>query len=110
MDCIVPLRGIPNNSTTYRLPIDDQNISLTLRLTYNEIAGYWMMDLTNEDGQMLVSGLPVIPAQNILEQYRYMQIGSAYVLPKSKVEDQWPGYESLTSDWYLVWSDTYDDG
>lgn len=55
---------------------------------------------------MLVSALPLVPAQNILEQFAYMGIGSAYVLPRTQVKEQWPSAETLTADWYLVWSDT----
>ena len=50
MDCIIPLKPIPNNTTTYKVPVDDQNISLTFRTTYNEQAKYWLLDISNSEG------------------------------------------------------------
>lgn len=105
MDCIIPLKPIPNNTVTYKVPVDDQNISLTFRTSYNEQAKYWLLDITNSEGVELIAGLPLVPAQNILEQFSYLQIGSAYLAPKSKVDEQWPGLNTL-DDWYLIWSDT----
>ena len=82
------------------------NITLLFRITYNELAKYWLMDISDDEGNMLISALPLVPAQNILEQFAYMGIGSAYVLPRTQVKEQWPSAETLTADWYLIWSDT----
>ena len=106
MDCIIPLKPIPNNTTTYKVPVDDQNVSLTFRTTYNEQAKYWLLDISNSEGEELIAGLPLVPAQDILEQFKYLKIGSAYLVPKSKVSEQWPGMDTL-DDWYLIWRDTY---
>ncbi len=81
-------------------------MTLVFRVTYNELAKYWLMDISTAEMGMLVSALPVIPAQNILEQYQYLGIGSAYVLPRAKVVEQWPSADTISTDWYLVWSDT----
>ena len=86
MYSIVPIQNIPNNRFSSKIPVDGQNLTLIFYVTYNELAKYWLMDISNADGTMLISGLPVVPAQNILEQYQYMQIGSATSCrgPKSK--------------------------
>lgn len=110
MYAIIPLSGIPNNETTYRIPVNNGNISLKLRLTYNEISRYWSVDITNRDGAMLISALPLVPGQNILEQYEYMNVGGAWVIPRSSVKEEWPSYSTLTSNWYLIWSDTHAGG
>lgn len=106
MYSIVPIQNIPNNRFSSKIPVDGQNLTLIFYVTYNELAKYWLIDISNADGTMLLSGLPVVPAQNILEQYQYMQIGSAYILPRSKVKEQWPSADTLSTDWYLIWSDT----
>ncbi len=106
MYSIVPLQNIPNTTFSSKIPVDGKNISLTFHLTYNELAKYWLVDVSNSEGKMLISALPVIPAQNILEQYQYLRIGSAYILPRDSVQEQWPTAETLATDWYLVWSDT----
>lgn len=107
MYSIVPISDIPNNTFSSKIPVDGKNLTLTFRVTYNELAKYWLIDINDTNGNVLIRGLPVIPAQNILEPYQYMQIGSAYILPRTKVKEQWPTAGTLSSDWYLVWSDTY---
>ena len=103
----IPIRGIPNYSFACVIPVDGANVTLLFRTTFNELAKYWLIDISTNEGVMLVSGLPVIPAQNILEQFSYMNIGSSYILPKSVVLEQWPSANTLESDWHLIWSDTH---
>lgn len=106
MISIIPLEAIPNKTTSCKIPVDGQNLLLLFTLTYNELAKYWVVEIKNSNGKSLVSALPVIPAENILEQFKYLKIGSAYILPRQTVKEEWPSYETLNSNWYLVWSDT----
>lgn len=105
MYCLVPMQAIPNHSFSCVLPIDGGNTEVTIRLMYNEVAECWMMDLT-KDNEVVVASLPMVPAQDILEQLAYLQIGSAWILPKTDVKEQWPSYGTLSSDWYVLWGDT----
>lgn len=102
---IIPINPIPNQTFSCKIPIDNKNITLTFLVTYNEIAKYWVISISSNDA-MLIRNLPIMPAQNLLEQFIYMQIGSAYIVPKHTVNEQYPTYETLNTDWYLVWSDT----
>lgn len=106
MVSIIPVQAVPHCTFSSKIPVDGANLTLFFTVTYNELAKYWLVDIADADGTALISSLPVIPAQNILEQYQYMKIGSAYILPRSSVAEQWPSADTLTSDWYLVWSDT----
>ena len=105
MYSIVPMQAIPNHSFGAVVPIDGGNTSLRFRLMYNEVAGYWVTDIS-KDGEKVLAGLPMVPAQNILEQFKYLGIGSAWILPRSEVAEQWPSYGTLESDWYVLWGDT----
>lgn len=102
----IPLVAVPNYSFSSTIPVDGANITLLFHITYNELAKYWLIDISDDEGNMLISAMPLVPAQNILEQYAYMGIGSAYLLPRAQVKEQWPSVDTLTSDWYLIWSDT----
>lgn len=102
----IPLEAVPNYSFSSTIPVDGTNITLIFHITYNELAKYWLIDISDNEGNMLISEMPLVPAQNILEQYAYMGIGSAYLLPRAQVKEQWPSADTLTSDWYLIWSDT----
>lgn len=106
MQSIIPIQAVPNMSFSSVIPVDSNNITLIFTLTYNELAKYWVVSIAKSDGTTLIRSLPVIPAQNILEQYKYMQIGSAYIVPRQTVKEQWPSMDTLATDWYLVWSDT----
>ena len=102
---IVPMTGIANNKFQSKIYVDGSNIAFTFRLTYNELAKYWLLDISVND-EMKISALPLTPSQNLLEQFDYLGLGSLHVLPRSQLKTQWPDYENLTSDWYIVWGDT----
>ncbi|MDQ0202472.1 phage baseplate plug family protein [Pectinatus haikarae] len=106
MYSIIPLQAVPNQTFSSKIPVDKQNITLSFTLNYNELANYWVVSITDSNGTMLITSLPIIPAQNILEQFKYMNIGSAYVVPRQTISEEWPTENTLDSDWYLVWSDT----
>lgn len=105
MYSIIPLQAQPNRSFSCSIPVDDENISLNFSMSYNDFAGYWSMTISRSSDDMLIRNLPIIPGDNILGQFEYMRIGSAFVVPRQSVEEQWPGYNTLTSDWYLIWGD-----
>lgn len=105
MFSIIPIAATPNYTFSSKVPVDGQNIVLGFELRYNELAGYWIVTIRNERSD-LIAGLPVLPAQNILEQYEYLQIGSAYIVPAQTVAEQWPSRYTLGAQWYLVWGDT----
>ncbi len=102
---IVPISAIPNYKFSSKIPVDNQNITLQFECQYNELAGYWIVNVL-QTGKYLIAGLPVLPAQNILEQYAYLGIGSAYIVPAQTIKEQWPSRYTLGSSWYLVWGDT----
>lgn len=67
------------------------------------------MSITDhETGNMLIDALPLLPgeypAANLLEAYRYLGIGSAYLVSVSQV-DSIPTLESLGTEHLIVWSD-----
>lgn len=103
---VVPLNVVSNQSFGIKVPVDGNNLSLQLTLTYNELAKYWVLNISNSAGEALISGLPVVPSRDLLEQYKYLGIGSAYLVPTQTVVDQWPNTKTLGSEWYLLWGDT----
>ena len=64
------------------------------------------MTVSDTNGLILINNLPMLPGQNILEQYSYLEIGSACIIPAHQMEDEYPNAENLGGDWLLVWSDT----
>jgi hypothetical protein len=68
------------------------------------------MGITDEKGILLVDSLPIItgifPAANLLEQYQYLRIGSAVVVPVGSPATVEPDNTNLGSEFALVWGDT----
>lgn len=103
---IIPITATPNHKFSSKIPVDGKNIILGFELQYNELAGYWIITIHNERGEPLIAGIPAVPAQNILEQYDYLEIGRAYIVPAQTLKEQWPSRYTLGAQWYLVWGDT----
>ena len=105
MFCIVPMQPRPNHSFDVVLPIDGGNTNVKIHLMYNEVAEYWVLDIY-KNGEIVLASLPMIPAQDIFEQLKYLEIGSAWIVPRSELEEQWPSMGTLASDWSVLWGDT----
>lgn len=105
MFSIIPLRANPNQTFSCSIPLANKNITLIFTMSYNDFAGYWQATIKRSSNEYLIRNLPIIPAENILEQFEYLGIGGAAVVPRQVVAEQWPSYGTLTSDWYLIWGD-----
>lgn len=99
------MEAINNHKFSAKIYIDGANLLLKFKLMYNEIAGYWSLDIATEDEDKVV-GLPLIPGQNLLEQLGYLGIGSLYIVKRAQIAEQWPSGDTLSSDWYVLWGDT----
>lgn len=106
---VVPLTPSTNQTFDIVLPIDGKNVKLTLAFTYNERGQYWFMGIS-QSGVLLLDGIPLVtgayPAGNILRQFAYMGIGSAYIVPAANSGWDSPVFDNLGTDFVLVWSDT----
>jgi hypothetical protein len=117
---ILPVTSDPYQKLSVSLSVDDQVLNLNLVLSYNEIAGYWTVAISDAAGNLLVDSLPLItgvwPAANLLGQFGYLKIGSLYVLNISWAEEvaeqeDWPTMDEgtedeLGTDFIVVWGDT----
>jgi hypothetical protein len=110
---VIPLTPNPNQTFTVTLNIDSSNITLTMILRYNVIAEYWVLTIINSATQAIIlDSIPFVtgdyPAANILGQYTYLQIGSAYVVNTDNSPLDYPddSTNSLGTDFVLIWSDT----
>ena len=101
---IVPMQTIPNHTFSAVIPFTNENKRLRFTMQYNEVAGFWFVDVSQND-KMLLSAYPLIPAQDILEQFQYLGIGHAYILPRTQISKQFPDYETLATEWAVVWGD-----
>ncbi len=82
---IIPLTPEPNQTFNCTIPIDGENRRLSFGLRYNTVAAYWNLTVIDGvSGNILIDAVPLLrgqfPVDNLLEQYSYMKIGSAYLI------------------------------
>ena len=111
----VPLNTNPNQSFMVTLPINNKNITLLLEISYKEACSYWVMNVKDPSTKKdILSNLPLITgglngkSANILQQYQYLNIGSAFVVKLTDTDLDYPDDSSLGSEFVLVWGDNYD--
>lgn len=106
---IIPLTQAPNQTFSVQLTVDGQPLTLNLTLSYSAMSGWWQLQIANAQGAVLVASVPLVtgvyPAANMLAQYGYLDIGSAYLLNTGNSPDDYPGVNDLTS-FSLLWGDT----
>lgn len=108
---ILPLTPNPNQTFLTSLNIDGGVGDQYIGLRYNETAQYWVMTLFDANGNIVLDSIPFItgeaPAANILGQFAYLKLGSAFILNASAVaQPPYPNDEDLGSDYVLIWGDT----
>ena len=103
---IIPLDNSPNQTMQVTLSVNGDNLTLNLSFTYNDIAGYWMMGVADADNTVLIAEIPLLnadyPAANLLGQYAYMNIGSAYLIDNGASTEN-PDDTNLGTGWLLIW-------
>lgn len=110
---IIPLNTDPNQSFECTLPVGEENLSFIFKVVYNEKGKYWFFSISDANTlEMILDSIPLVAADtygiDILEQYEYLKIGSAYVMKVSQVEADYPDAVNLGTDFVLVWGDTND--
>jgi hypothetical protein len=108
---IIPVTSNPNQVIKTTLNVDGKNLSLQIGLTFNEIAGYWIMQIVNPTtNETLLDSVPLItgeyPAANLLGQHSYLKIGSAFVINVANSDLDYPDANTLGIDFVLAWGDT----
>jgi hypothetical protein len=104
----IPLTNASNQTFSAQLTVNGQPLTLNLTVAYSVMAGYWQLSIADVNGNLLVASVPLLtgayPAANLLAQYQYLNIGSAYLLNTSDSPDDYPGQNNLNQ-FTLLWSD-----
>ena len=104
---IVPLTTSPNQTFTSTIPVDGKKIKFNFFLRYNTEAQYWFLDISNSSNISLLASINLVCGLNLLEQYSYLNIGSAYIVKvDSSLVDDSPNEYNLGSTFVLLWGDT----
>ena len=109
---VIPLTTAPNQTFTCTIPIDGENRRLVFALRYNSVAEYWCMTIHDPElRRTLVDSLPILtgqyPAADLLEQVRYLGLGSATIVEVGPTDPGAnPDDSNLGASYQLVWGDT----
>lgn len=107
---LIPLDNSPNQTFQATLGVNGKNITLGFGLSFNEIAGYWVMKISDPTtGEYLLDDIPLIIdgslGANLLAQYEYLEIGEAYLVRTSPSPGDYPDADNLGKAFQLIWGD-----
>jgi hypothetical protein len=109
----IPLDNLHNQTFQTTIAIDGANRTFEFFIRWNELAGYWTMRITDPaTDTILLDSIPLVtgqsPAHNLLGQYAYMKIGSAYLINTGANPLEDPTEDDIGINFTLVWGDTPD--
>lgn len=101
---VIPTDSSPNQTFTSTIPINDKNVKLLFFIRYNTEQNVWIMSLKDEENNPIIDSIPLIGGINILEQYSYLNIGSAYIVKlDGNLNRDRPNDTDLGVNFILVW-------
>lgn len=105
----ISLTNSPNQTFSVQLTVDGNPLTLNLTLSFQSMAGYWSLGIADINNNELIASVPLItgayPAANMLAQYGYLQVGSAYLLNTGNADTDYPDDTNLNL-FTLIWGDT----
>lgn len=66
----------------------------TLRVIWRDVAG-WIMDVQDSGGVALLSGVPLVPGVNLLEQYPELGINGVFIVVSDNEALEYPTKTNL---------------
>ena len=107
-DQIIPLTSAPNQKFAVQLTVNGEPLTLNPTLSYQSMSGYWQLSIDDVNGNELIASVPLItgwyPAANLLAQYQYLEIGSAYLLNTGNASTDYPNASNIGL-FSLLWGD-----
>lgn len=86
---VITLTNSPNQTYTVNLNVDGSPLTVNIAINFNEMAGYWLLSIFDASNNPLISSVPMLtgnyPAGNLLQQQKYLNIGSWYVVNVSNL-------------------------
>lgn len=106
---LIPLTQAPNQTFSVQLTVDGNPLTLNFFLSYSVMSGWWQVQVSSAQNVVLIASVPLItgyyPSANLLAQYGYLAIGSAFILNTGNATSDYPSANNLTN-FSLLWGDT----
>ncbi|ECL9665853.1 hypothetical protein S350_25725, partial [Salmonella enterica subsp. enterica serovar Derby] len=72
------IQEIPLTADNQQFSIILAGITWRIRIIWRDL--YWIMDLQNDRGEPVISGIPLVTGADLLAQYAYMGLGFKLVV------------------------------
>lgn len=96
------IQEIPLTPANQRFAITLGEQQLNMRIIWRDGAG-WIMDLMDGRGADLVSGIPLVPGVNLLEQYAHLGLVGALIVLVDNNEPELPTKTNLGTGSHLYY-------
>lgn len=70
-------------------------VTYTLTLKWNVPANCWVLDIEDQDGIQMISGIPLVTGSDLLEQYAYLGFGGTLTAETDHDTCAPPTYDNL---------------
>lgn len=88
----------PLLSKPQKLSIALLGVTYNLRTRWSVSSSCWLLDLATEDDVPLVGSIPLVTGADLLEQYRYLEVGGGIIVESTQgPPDTVPSFTSLGS-------------
>lgn len=104
MVSVVPITGDLHQICRATILGDKSNLVLALSLDWNKMAGYWVLGISDPStNDSILTNVPLLPGYDLLGQYKYLGIGSAYLVNTGDQSILTPDSDNLIDNFSLVW-------
>jgi hypothetical protein len=73
-------------------------IQYQLTVRWNDVNESWIIDIADNNGNPILSGVPMVTGADLLEQFAYLGIGGMLLAQTSSDTDAVPTFTNLGSD------------
>ncbi len=95
----IPLRPGQPQSMTIALA----NVTYALKLTWFDASNFWLMDIMDISGNVLIAGVPLVTGANLLAQYASVGIIGELWVATDGAPDALPTFSNLGSTSHLYY-------
>ncbi|HHG9944815.1 TPA: hypothetical protein ACPZLH_000701 [Yersinia enterocolitica] len=92
---------IPLTPNNQQFRIQLAGVTYTIKIVWRDAAG-WIMDLMDSGGEVLLSGVPLVPGVDLLEQYPDLDISGAMVVGCDNGSPEYPTKTNLGGHSHLI--------
>ncbi len=99
---------IPTQPQAQQMQITLGAVAYNLVLRWNVPNNSWMMDILDDSGNQVLSGIPLVTGEDLISQFAYLEIGGSIGAGELQVQttsDTFavPTYANLGTDGNLYW-------